>query len=183
MKKKRKGNTCARGVQVKYIADSAGANYLYAVNSTAQGGVEFTSLSNKGYLLVSEKTVNGLRFKGKLPVNPATQTLPVKLVLYPDYSTGNLLKITCRDFGSNGLLNNASVCLFYSRQLAQSNQCTGSFFSDNTNSQGWVLTGPFPTGWVYINASLTAGPISIQCKDSINISSANGLFQKVVYLK
>ena len=174
----------SNAVRIKYLEDSAGTNFLYSVNSTTQSGFEFTSLSARNYLMVSEKTLSGLHFSSKMPVAPASQATPVKMVLYPDYTSGNLLKITCRDFVSNGLLNNASVCLFYSRQLAQANQCTGSFFTDNSNSQGWVLnTASLPTGWIYINASLTAGAVNIQCKDSINITAANGLFQKAIYLK
>lgn len=168
-------------IKIGFTTKITAGEYIYSVSANANSEFNFTNLSAKDYTILAETTVNGLDLKGIKGFVPGNS--PVELILYPDTTIDNLILITARDKATNGRLNNAKVCVFSSRLLANSNNCDGSFISGVTDNYGKYLLKGLSPGKYYINTELVTGNVNIRIKDSVDVLRTTGLFTKEVFLQ
>lgn len=167
-------------VYLKKEAERNSQAFLQQTTSNDRAVFSFAAVPPGVYSLQASKTSAGVLFTDTVTVQANAYS---KLVLYPSAANYNILQVIVRDSATNGLLNNATVCLFNSRQLAASGECEGAMVSQPSNTYGkWVTTRLTPS-MHYINAQLTIGTITLSIKDSVEITSSTGIYQKTIYLK
>lgn len=170
----------AQAILIKKEADSANQHFFRKVTSNDQGIFTSEALPAGKYWLVAEKTVNGILYFDTAIINSGIYT---KMVMMPTARNYNILQIITRDSATTGLLNNASVCLFSSRQVADSSECENSIITGNSNKYGRFSTTRLPApGKYFINAQFSIGTKKLIVKDSVELNET-GITSKTVFLK
>jgi hypothetical protein len=170
----------SQAILVKKEAERDHQSYLQQVTSNERGVFVIGSLAPGAYSLQASKTINGVLFTDTVAVQSPVYT---KMVLYPSATNYNILQVTVRDYTTGGLLNNVTVCIFNSRQIAENNDCEGALVTDHSNAYGKFVTTRLMPSRYYINAHLAVGNTTLTVKDSVDITSAAGLSQKNIWLK
>jgi hypothetical protein len=170
-------------ILLKKPEDSNSLNFLYSAQTDSFGNVRFTNLSPIPYNVYSTIDQNGLKFTFDSTIKSTDPITTFKAVLYPDFTTYNLLSIFTKDKNGN-LLPNVKVCIFTSGLLASKNECEGSSITLTTDKFGKAYTTKLPVGKYYLNARDSVGSqIDIKVKDSVDIPSTKGYCPKSLTLQ
>ena len=150
-------------------------NYLYSTKTDSAGYFIFNLPDDKSssYIIRFEDSINSYIYSGKMKANKGDDN--VVLVATLDTLKQNGFVVHLKDVLS-GSIPNATILLFNSEVLANTNDPAGALQILTSNIYGKSFKINLPVGTYFLNAKKQAGPVTLQIlKKKIIISNLFGI--------